>query len=144
MHPKLSTVSKDPLYGYTKENPVKVGPPQQGPSASRHYLMCLRDSAGCPFEFRRNGSVGEGVDGHIIDQYFLKGSAGEEISIFIDMYHPECDPDFQDAPVGMTKGSPNFYPIEMARRDATAASPKAPAAPGPASVRLKRWWQFWK
>jgi hypothetical protein len=118
MHPSLSTVSRDPSYGYTKENPVKVGPPQRGPSASRKYLMCLRDSAGRPFEFRRNGSVGEGTDGHVIDQYFLKSGTGEEISIFIDMYHPECDPDFQDAPVELTNGSPHFYPLEMARLNA--------------------------
>jgi hypothetical protein len=136
MHPLLKTVSKDPSYGYTKDNPVLVGPPNRGPSASRHYLMCLRDTEGKPFDFWRNGSVGHGPDGHVIDHYFLKSWNGKEISIFIDFYHPERDPDFQDAPVGLTKGSPNFYPLEMARLKENPP----PAKP----ATKKRWWQFWK
>jgi len=131
MHPLLKTVSEDPTYGYTMENPIKVGPPQRGPSASRHYLMSLRDAHGRPFEIFRNGSVGNGPDGHVIDNYFLTSCTGDRISLFIDMYHPERDPDFQDAPVGLTKGSPNFYLIEMKQ----LAENPPPA---------KCWWKFWK
>ena len=131
MHPLLSTVSTDPEYGYTKEKPVKLGPMGQmlGPSASRHYLKALRTKNGRAFEFRRNGSVGEGADGHVIDHYFLTSRPGEDIGIYIDMYHPENDPDFQAAPVGMTKGSPNLYEKDL------KAEPPRPA---------KSWWQFWK
>ena len=118
MHPSLCTVSTDPQYGYTKETPVKLGPlgGMTGPSSTLYYLKSLRSKDGHPFEFGRNGNVGKGEDGHVIDEYFLSSRAGERIRIYIDMYHPENDPDFQPAPVGMTRGSPNLYEMELATR----------------------------
>lgn len=149
MHPLLQTISKDPSYGYTKDNPVRVGPVEIGPAASRHYLMCLRDAIGRPFDFGRVGNVGNCSDGHVVDLYRLESHSGEEFDIYIDMYHPECDPDFQDAPLGFTKGSPNSYPIEMARLAKNPPKMKVPESPptraSPISPpRKKLWWQFWK
>ena len=131
MHPLLKTVSKDPSYGYTKENPVKVGRYMRGVPSAQIYLMSLRDKEGRPFSFSRNGNVGQGADGHVIDHYILTSCKGEDVSIYMDIYHEECDADFQDAPVGMTKSSPNFYSIEMAQ---LAKNPP----------KKKRWWQLWK
>lgn len=132
MHPLLSTVSDDPSYGFAPENPVRLGPkgPMSAPAAARHYLRSLRNANGRPFEFRRNGSAGPGPDGHVLDQYILSSAPGEAIGIYVDMYHPDHDPDFQAAPLGMSKGSPYTYDREL-------------SAPPPSPL-VRRWWQFWK
>lgn len=95
--------SEDPNFGYTKENPVKLGSdsPRQGAAASSVYLRQLRDKNRKPFKYSRIGNVGEGVDQHIVDLYKLTDSEGSEFKIYIDMYHPENDPLVCKAPKGM-------------------------------------------
>ena len=95
--------SDDPTYGYTKENAVKLGSPDEfgGPAMSKVYLRHLRDSKFKPFTFDRDGSFGGGPDGHILDRYTLVDSDGKKHQIFIDMYHPENTPLKCKAPKGM-------------------------------------------
>lgn len=97
--------SEDPTFGYTKENPVKLGSQsdEQGQkAASSHvYLKQLRDKAHLPFKYIRIGNVGAGNDGHIVDLYKLTDSVGTESKVFIDMYHPDSNPLDCMAPKGM-------------------------------------------
>lgn len=94
--------SDDETYGYTKENPVKLGSQRdESVSSSYVYLRQLRDKARHPFKFVRIGNVGAGADGHIIDLYKLNDSVGAEFKIFVDMYHPESNPLDCKAPKGM-------------------------------------------
>ena len=96
-------ISADPSYGYSKENPVKLGSPEQfeGATMSKVYLRRLRDNKGQPLRFERIGSVGSGTDSHIIDLYRLTDSSGTEYRIYIDMYHPELNPLTLKAPKGL-------------------------------------------
>lgn len=96
-------VSDDPSYGYSKENPVKLGSPElfEGPAMSQVYLRRLRDQNNRPFRFERIGNVGPGADSHIVDLYRLTDSNGAEQRIYIDMYHPELNPLLLKAPKGM-------------------------------------------
>ncbi len=95
--------SDDPTFGYTLENPVKLGGADmtQSVTASYVYLRQLRDKNRQPFRFRRIGNVGAGPDGHITDHYRLMDSEGKQFSIYIDMYHPENSPLDCKAPKGM-------------------------------------------
>ena len=95
--------SDDPTYGYTKENPVKLGSSAEfgGPARSLVYLRHLRDSQFAPLAFRRDGNVGSGEDGHIVDRYTLTDSRGNRFEVFIDMYHPESTPLRCKAPKGL-------------------------------------------
>lgn len=97
--------SDDPTYGFSKENPVKLGGADPGESvdASYYYLKLLRDSNGKPCRYRRLGSVGAGADGHILDLYLIVDSTGAEYKIFLDMYHPEIHPKEAKAPKGFSK-----------------------------------------
>lgn len=97
--------SEDPTYGFTKENPVKLGAPtlSEAGQASYYYLRLLRDRNSKPFNFKRIGNVGPGVDEHIIDLYQLIDSEGVESRVYIDMYHPDIHPKEAKAPKGMTK-----------------------------------------
>lgn len=95
--------SDDPSYGYTKNNPIKVGGPKgfRGPESERLYLRHLRDSQFNVFRFRRSGSVGAGPDGHVLDLYELTSSDGNTYKVYIDMYHPDVHPFSVQAPKGM-------------------------------------------
>jgi hypothetical protein len=94
--------SDDPIYGYTRENPVKLGGESGSGAAYSHvYLKQLRDKNRRPFKYYRVGNVGAGPDGHITDQYKLTDSDGSEFTLFIDMYHPEKNPLDCLAPKGM-------------------------------------------
>lgn len=93
--------SDDPTYGYTLDNPIKVGGRLSGPEAQRLYLRLLRDRHFEPFAFERIASVGRGPDGHQVDLYELTASDGERYEVYIDMYHPEIRPLQFKAPQGM-------------------------------------------
>jgi membrane-associated protease RseP (regulator of RpoE activity) len=95
--------SADPTFGFTKENPVKLGGAtlREGIAASHVYLKQLRDKNRKPFKYRRVGNVGAGPDGHITDYYKLTDSEGSEFSIYIDAYHPETNALDCKAPKGM-------------------------------------------
>lgn len=103
--PSEQNSSDDPSYGFTKENPIKLGGADPGESvqASYYYLKLLRDRNGKPCSARRLGSVGGGTDGHILDLYLLTDSTGAEYKIYLDMYHPEIHPKEAKAPKGFTK-----------------------------------------
>ncbi len=95
--------SRDPTWGYLKENPIKVGGPRgtPGPTSQRLYLRHLRDSNFLAMRFRRAGNVGPGPDGHIIDLYELTGVDGRTYRLHLDMYHPEVNPLDLKAPRGL-------------------------------------------
>lgn len=95
--------SDDPTYGYTLENPVKVGGPKgySGPQSERLYLEHLRDSNFNPLKFRRAGSFGMTTDNHIVDGYELISEDGKKYFIYMDMYHPEIHPLQVKAPKGL-------------------------------------------
>jgi hypothetical protein len=95
--------SDDPTYGYTMENPVKLGSLDKlgGPAMSHVYLQHLRDSHFKPFTFDRKGSYIGGSDGHILDNYTLVDSDGKRHDVYVDMYHPEHTPLACKAPKGM-------------------------------------------
>lgn len=83
-------VSVDATYGYSRENPIKVGGLQVvGPSRQRRFLQSLAGPAGQPITFRRVGSVAppEGVQNVILDQWQVTyaGAAGP-IHLYIDQY----------------------------------------------------------
>jgi hypothetical protein len=101
----LKMTSTDPQYGYSKEKPIKVGSKSEhgGPSSERKYLNSLRDDARKPIKFKRLGSFGLGPYGNIIDGYEVLTSSGRIFTIYIDMYHPNSDPNAQLAPKGFYK-----------------------------------------
>lgn len=95
--------SDDPTYGYTMENPVKLGSPDisDGPGMSRVYLRHLRDGNFKSFTFTRDGSFSGSPDGHILDRYTLVDGDGKKHQVYIDMYHPENPALDCKAPQGM-------------------------------------------
>lgn len=92
---KLTIVSDDESYGYTQQNPVKVGgvKSSEGPLNERRFLNALLGPAGqklsyerqgscCPFT-SRNGLMGSGL----IDKYEIKYEGIEKpVIIYINMY----------------------------------------------------------
>lgn len=108
-------VATDPTYGYTRENPIRVGenpltsPIQEipmtsllrGPSRERAYLDALRGPKGEPITYKRSGSLaGKGV---ILDAYEITWSGLDQpIVLYLDMYH-YVEP---KAPVGLTCAYP--------------------------------------
>ena len=101
--PKLT--SADPEYGYSKKNPIKVGPNEglTGPGAEVAYLKTLLDEAGKPVTFARLGSFGAGPDGDYLDGYEVRTSTNRKVVLYIDMYHSKNDPKKQLAPKGFFK-----------------------------------------
>lgn len=97
--------SDDATFGYTKENPVKLGSSSgeisQHVTSSYVYIKQLRDKARMPFKYVRIGNVGPGEDMHIVDLYKLTDSEGADFKLFIDMYHPDSNPLDCKAPKGM-------------------------------------------
>jgi len=98
-------VSDDASFGYTKENPIKMGGADlsEGITGSKYYLRSLRDKNNKPFTFNRIGSVGPGEDGHIIDLYQLIDSEGATYKLYFDVYHPEIHPKEAKTPKGMSR-----------------------------------------
>jgi hypothetical protein len=79
--PSESPSSIGPLGSRT--NPIRCA----GPYGEREYLHRLRCADGTLVAFRREGSVGIGPRGHVIDDYRVScGTASR--SMFFDMYHP--------------------------------------------------------
>lgn len=95
--------SDDPTYGYTRDNPIKVGGPKgfSGPASEHLYLRHLRDSKFRPLSFKRLGSYAPGPDGHILDGYQLTDPDGNTYILYIDMYHKDIHPFNVKAPQGM-------------------------------------------
>ena len=97
--------SKDITYGYTKDNPIKVGSKDKfgGPKAEREYMDSLLDANGKSVKYKRLGSYGANKDGHVIDGYQIVTSTGEKVVLYIDMYVKKNKPSRQPVPVGFYK-----------------------------------------
>lgn len=68
-----------------RENPVRASTP----AGQRAYLARLRCADGRAPQFERNGNLGAGVYGNIIDSYSVQcaNSQPAEATIIMDMYH---------------------------------------------------------
>ena len=68
------------------ENPVRA----DMPPGQHRYLESLRCSNGEPPEFEREGNMGPGPFGGIVDKYRVACPRGQprEAAIYMDMYHP--------------------------------------------------------
>jgi hypothetical protein len=68
-------------------NPVRVNMPE----GQRKYLSRLRCENGKKPKFSRDGSVGGGPFGSIVDVYTVdcRKSAPGKVAVYMDMYHPE-------------------------------------------------------
>lgn len=66
------------------ENPVRV----EGPAGERGYLAQLRCADGAAPNFQRNGNVGAGPYGSIVDLYAVDcgASAPGQVRVYMDMY----------------------------------------------------------
>ncbi|MBL0912111.1 MAG: tetratricopeptide repeat protein [Bacteroidia bacterium] len=96
----LTQTADNDKYGFTSENPVKVGPgPDGGPANERAYLNLLRDVNGKPVSYERVGSCcgyksDKGFLGiAMLDQYEIhytneKGEAVKKL-VYISMYDHE-------------------------------------------------------
>ena len=89
-------ISTDPTYGYTLENPIRVGGDFfTGVERQRAYLDNLRGPNGERFTYNRRGST-PGLDS-ILDIYELYGLA-DVVVLYVDLYKYEE----LMAPVGLT------------------------------------------
>ncbi|MBL8050833.1 MAG: hypothetical protein JNM46_06390 [Anaerolineales bacterium] len=89
-------ISTDSTYGYTEENPIKVGGGAfDGPSRERAYLDNLLGPNGENLSYERQGSTS--TDTTILDIYIIIGSGINE-TLYLDEYN-YSEP---QAPVGFT------------------------------------------
>ncbi len=112
--------SDDKTYGFTKENPVKLGGGELGilaaAEAERRYLRHLRTKQLVPFDFVRVGYVAGGrtrapgsvpavappAKSNVVDKYELVSRDGKEkYTLYIDMYHRNIKPLDAKAPKGL-------------------------------------------
>lgn len=90
-------VSTDDSYGYTPENPIKVGGDFfGGASREQAYLDHLLDANGEKVTYERSGSNDFGDV--VLDIYVVTMPAGNEVSLYVDMYNYTPP----HAPVGFT------------------------------------------
>ena len=91
-------VSTDRTYGYTKENPIKVGGYREnvGPLSERLYLFALRSPAGERIRFNRRGSccpfrTPNGFNGTgLLDMYEITYTGlTTPVILYINMYDYE-------------------------------------------------------
>ena len=90
---RLSRTSDNDKYGFTPENPVKVGMgPEGGPNNARTYLELLRDAKGRPVKYERVGTCCPYESKHALygkqaleDKYDLTytGADGRELKTFV-------------------------------------------------------------
>lgn len=89
-------ISTDSTYGYTEENPIRVGGDfMDGPKRERAYLDNLLGPNGEGVSYVRNGSI---PSGDVILDIYGVTVAGKTLTLYIDMYgftEPQ-------APVGFT------------------------------------------
>lgn len=89
-------ISDDKTYGYTEENPIKVGGDfMDGPARERAYLDNLLGPNGSVLTYERSGSIPSGDT--ILDQYHITGS-GVDATLYLDEYNYAP----LQAPVGFT------------------------------------------
>jgi hypothetical protein len=93
-------ISTDGTYGYTEENPVKVGGAgdERGPSNERAYLAALRGPSGQVVSFERRGSccvfkTKNGImgEGGLLDIYEVTYDGQEKpTTLYLNMYDYEA------------------------------------------------------
>ena len=89
-------ISTDSTYGYSQENPIKVGGDAfEGPARERAYLDNLLGPNGESLSYERQGSLP--TDTTILDIYIITGSGINE-TIYLDEYN-YSEP---QAPMGFT------------------------------------------
>ena len=89
-------ISDDKTYGYTEENPIKVGGDfLDGPARERAYLDNLLGPTGGVLTYERIGSLPSGDA--ILDQYHITG-VGVDATLYLDEYNYSA----LQAPVGFT------------------------------------------
>lgn len=100
---KKSSAVNDDSYGYSQENPIKVGGVASGPANERKYLSNItgpngeqvwysRNGSCCAFE-SKNGMMGIGM----LDIYSVTyDGKGDTVTLYINMY----DSDVLRAPKG--------------------------------------------
>ena len=66
-----------------KDRPIRCAEPR----GEQQYLARLRDASGKSVQFRRRGSMGVGVYGHILDLYEIRASDGQRGEVYMDMYY---------------------------------------------------------
>jgi hypothetical protein len=84
----LCPVSADPTFGFTQENPIRVGQgdPLTGPRMEQDYLNLLRGPNGENVTYVRRGSLP--TDETILDEYELTyGDPPTTIILYLDQYH---------------------------------------------------------
>jgi hypothetical protein len=89
-------ISSDSTYGYSEENPIKVGGGAfEGPSREEAYLDNLRGPNGEGLTYERTRSLESGDT--ILDEYHVAGPGVDEV-LYLDEY------DFSElqAPAGFT------------------------------------------
>jgi hypothetical protein len=103
----LKGVSDDDSYGYTKENPIRVGvgDMRMGSASEKYFLNALLSAGGKPIEYERAGScctfsTPNGFQGAgLLDVFIIKSpDSPEPITLYINMY----DPVVAIAPKGFT------------------------------------------
>ena len=71
-------------FGYDRTNPVPV----YMDKGQREYISKLLCPCSVLFDFERAGNVGQGVDGHIVDEYkLICKNKKHNITLYMDMYH---------------------------------------------------------
>lgn len=89
---KIEEYSNDPSYGYTKDNPIKVGGASDGvgPLNERRFLNALAGPNGEEISYERLGSTSTGRNEFtrvILDMYKITYEGlDKEIILYINMY----------------------------------------------------------
>lgn len=77
----IAAAEQNPLG--SKQNPVR----ENGPGGERAYLAKLRCTDGQAPAFRREGNIGRGPYGYIVDLYQVTCPGQSTVPVHIDMYH---------------------------------------------------------
>lgn len=107
--PVPSGVSKDPQYGFSETDPIRVGRKESGPRAARAYLDSLRGPRGEEVQYKRLGNCchfktpNAWVEGWaLLDRYEVTYRGLEQpVILYLDLY----DYEQPRVPVGFTKGA---------------------------------------
>ena len=107
----ITEFATDETYGYTEENPVKVGGvnDSEGPLNERRFLNALAGPSGEKISYERKGNCcmfetpNGFLGGGLLDIYEVTWSGQKEpVQIYINMY----DSDLLKVPVGMPLKNP--------------------------------------
>lgn len=101
----LKDFSSDSTYGYSYQNPIKVGVTKADPANERKFLNALAGPKGETINYERRGSCCQFktenglMGGGLLDKYEIKWAGLEKpLFLYINMY----DPGEMKVPVGFT------------------------------------------